>query len=150
MSNNVARDNRKVVLLSNKTDKRDLRKLSRKELLEVLVTVSKENERLQAIVADLNLQLEQATAKPVTTSQNSHDDPELDARLEALRESAEAYLARVKEQADALLKNAQKEAETISANAPAAPEPEPEPEPTATTAAPEPEPESERGCERSG
>ena len=136
--------------MSNKTDKRDLRKLSRKELLEVLVTVSKENERLQAVVADLNMQLEQAAGRPAIHAPLPPDASNLDILFAAVQQSAEAYLSQVKEQADALLKNAQEEAATISANAPAAPEPEPEPEPTADTAAPEPEPESERGCERSG
>ena len=127
--------------------KRDLKKLNRKELLEVLTAVSAENERLQALVADLNAQLEQASSQPGDNASIAKMALEANGYFEAAEKAAADYLAKVKEQADMLLKQAQEEATRISAPTP---EPEPEPEPTAPEAAPEPEPESERGCEQSG
>ena len=133
------------------SEKRDIKKLNRKELLEVLTAVSAENERLLAHVADLETQLEEAAAHTAAPADPALDtdnpDPSFAALKASVEKSVKKYLAAVKRQANDLLAQAHKEADPTSAPAP---EPEPEPEPTAPEAAPEPEPESERGCDASG
>lgn len=99
---------------------RELKRLSRGELLELLLIQTKENERLQEQLSRLEAQLTQRNLKMEKAGDLAHAVLELNGVVEATQAAAQQYLDNIvameqdtKEKCRALLEEAEKKAQEI-------------------------------------
>lgn len=98
------------------TDK-EIRKLNRLELLEVMVSVSEENEALRNKVEALQQQLDERELEIESAGSIAEASLELSGVFEAAQDAADRYLVNIKKMSDNAKQNAQKEAAQILSKA---------------------------------
>ena len=77
-------------------DNRDIRKLSRSDLLEMLVEISKENDRLKEELAEANKKLENRVVAAKEAGSIAEASLKLNGVFEAAEKAAEDYLYNIK------------------------------------------------------
>jgi len=92
---------------------KDLRKLNRYQLLELLIVQTERADRLQAQVEELQQQLNDHEVHLSTLGSIAEASLQLSGVFQAAQEAADLYLENAKKQADAILADAHRQARNI-------------------------------------
>lgn len=92
---------------------KELKRLSRSDLLEMLLELSRENEQLRQENLELRARLEEKTLKIENTGSLAEAALVLNGVFQAAQEACEQYSLNIRSQADTLLAQARAEAQQI-------------------------------------